>query len=237
MEMKKKVMLDPGHGGYDPGAIGKLGLQEKDVNLKLALKVGKLLESWGISVAYTRIEDGFVSLEDRVHRENVRKSDCFVSVHCNSFASATASGTETYAATKTSAGAELATAVYGSLSKAIGRASRGVKFQKFAVIANTNCPATLVEVAFISNAIEEALLKDESFLNKAAKGIGRGIAAYLRVEVINPEEGKTIVPIWQENAFNELVKKGVINTPEVWKDRLEDKITIGEVMGLLEKLI
>jgi len=93
---KFKVMLDAGHGGNDPGAIGH-GVKEKDVVLAVVLKVGKLLEKHkDIEVAYTRNKDVFIPVKDRSTIANKAKASVFVSVHCNSSTSATPFGTETF---------------------------------------------------------------------------------------------------------------------------------------------
>src|SRR5690606_9248495 len=93
---KFKVMLDAGHGGNDPGAIG-FGVKEKDVVLAVVLKVGKLLEKHkDIEVAYTRNKDIFIPVKDRSTIANKAKASIFVSVHCNSTTSGSAFGTETF---------------------------------------------------------------------------------------------------------------------------------------------
>jgi len=92
------VVIDPGHGGKDPGAVGrKLKAQEKDINLALALKLKQLLEKeLGITALLTRSDDRFVSLQDRTRFANERKADLFVSIHVNSSTSSASKGIETY---------------------------------------------------------------------------------------------------------------------------------------------
>ncbi|MCS7250325.1 MAG: N-acetylmuramoyl-L-alanine amidase [candidate division WOR-3 bacterium] len=80
----KLVVLDPGHGGKDPGAIGKMGTKEKDLNLKIAKKIKKYLEKLGLEVILTRNSDVFVSLGERAKIANDNKADLFISIHCNS---------------------------------------------------------------------------------------------------------------------------------------------------------
>ncbi len=89
------IMVDAGHGGKDPGAQG-FGLMEKDVNLRMALILGKELKSRGFKVVYTRTTDDFIPLEERTARANVRKVDLFISLHCNAHHDPTMSGLETY---------------------------------------------------------------------------------------------------------------------------------------------
>lgn len=92
----RTVMIDPGHGGKDPGAIGYRKMREKDVNLRFALILGKTLQNRGFRVLYTRTSDVFVPLEERTAMANVKKADLFVSVHCNAHEKSSMSGFETY---------------------------------------------------------------------------------------------------------------------------------------------
>ncbi|MCX8014500.1 MAG: N-acetylmuramoyl-L-alanine amidase [candidate division WOR-3 bacterium] len=93
----KTIVLDPGHGGVDPGAIGKKKLQEKDVNLKIAKILKKKLENYGLKVLMTRTDDRFVALSERTRFANEKKADLFVSIHCNaSEHNKKACGFETY---------------------------------------------------------------------------------------------------------------------------------------------
>lgn len=92
------VVLDPGHGGHDPGAIGYRGTKEKDVALKIAKKVGGYISEYlpEVKVVYTRDDDTFVGLEERGHLANEAEGDLFVSIHCNAFDDRRAKGSEVY---------------------------------------------------------------------------------------------------------------------------------------------
>ncbi|MFW5878681.1 MAG: N-acetylmuramoyl-L-alanine amidase [Myxococcota bacterium] len=92
----RRVVLDAGHGGHDPGAIGPSGLQEKGVVLDIALKVGALLEETGLEVVYTRTEDVFIPLEERTRIANDRSADLFVSIHANASTRRSRRGVSTY---------------------------------------------------------------------------------------------------------------------------------------------
>nr|MDK2851353.1 N-acetylmuramoyl-L-alanine amidase [Candidatus Cloacimonadota bacterium] len=94
----RRIVIDPGHGGRDPGAIGKvLGVHEKDVNLAVSLKLKALLErELGVTVLMTREDDSFVSLNDRTRFANENKADLFISIHTNASKSRSSQGTETY---------------------------------------------------------------------------------------------------------------------------------------------
>ncbi|MBU1041026.1 MAG: N-acetylmuramoyl-L-alanine amidase [Proteobacteria bacterium] len=91
----RTIMIDAGHGGKDPGAQGH-GLSEKDVNLRMALALGKVLKSRGFKVIYTRTTDVFLALEERTAMANAQKADLFLSVHCNAHTDPSMSGLETY---------------------------------------------------------------------------------------------------------------------------------------------
>lgn len=171
--------IDAGHGGSDSGAIGVTGVREKDITLKLALKVGKILTSKGVSVNYTRTDDRNVELSQRAAIANKAKARFFLSIHINTADTPTAHGTETYAFSSGGQGEKLAAAIQKNLVAAIGLTNRGVKFANFAVLRETSMPAALTEVSFICNPKEEAMLKDESFLDKAATGIAKGMIEIL----------------------------------------------------------
>lgn len=181
------VVLDPGHGGKDPGARGAK-INEKDVNLAIALKVGELLKQKGIKVEYTRSTDVFVDLEPRAKAANDLNPGVFVSIHCNASPDTTVQGTETYYYAPMEVPdlfmmqderKALASKVHQVLMNRIGRPSRGVKTANFSVLRNTDMPSILIETAFISNPEEEQLLMSDVFRNGAAQGIADGIAAYL----------------------------------------------------------
>lgn len=95
----RRVVLDPGHGGRDPGAIGPGGLREKDVALSVALRLRALLEAQGVEVIMTRRDDRFISLEARSALANRSGADLFLSIHCNACRSPATSGVETFALT------------------------------------------------------------------------------------------------------------------------------------------
>jgi len=89
------IMIDPGHGGKDPGAVSN-GLREKDINLRFSKMVGQKLKEKGFNVVYTRTTDKFIPLEQRTAMANVKKADLFISIHCNANRSKKINGMETY---------------------------------------------------------------------------------------------------------------------------------------------
>jgi len=170
-----KVFIDPGHGGKDPGAVWN-GLQEKDANLAIALKLKSKLESAGFTVIMRRTGDQYHTLDEIVSMANNSGADIFISIHNNASVSTSANGTETYwCANGVSGSSQLANLVQSRLLSQIGRANRGVKTANFRVIKYTSMPAALVECAFVSNPTEAALLKTASFQDKCATGLFNAI--------------------------------------------------------------
>jgi N-acetylmuramoyl-L-alanine amidase len=238
--------IDAGHGGMDPGAIGPTGLKEKDITLRLTLKVAKHLIDRGVKVNYTRIEDKTLSLSQRAAIANNSNSKYFLSIHINAAENINATGTETFAFSKGTEGEKLATSINNNLVRAIGLANRGVKFNNFAVLRETKMPATLTEVCFISNPKEEAMLKDEIFLDKTAEGIAKGMIEFLGLKwekqqtTSNVEKVETVesnTPKWQLEAFQKLIDEGIIEATGYWEERLDKPITAGEMFAVLSKMI
>ena len=170
-----KVVLDPGHGGADPGAVGAMGTKEKTVVLAITLKIGNILTKNGVNVVYTREIDKTQSLQAKCDVSNNAKPDYFVSIHANSFSVPTVSGIETFYSSGNLAGQKLAQAVQTELINATGRVNRGVKTAGFYVLNNTDATAILVETLFVSNAAEEKLLISDAYQSKLAQAIATGI--------------------------------------------------------------
>jgi N-acetylmuramoyl-L-alanine amidase len=176
------VVLDPGHGGSDPGAVGPSGFTEKEANLDIALRARNLLRGNGYQVVMTRDSDVAVSLERRVQIANSSGAKAFISIHNNAAASSAAHGTETYywsGASADSAGAQLARLIQEEVVAEIGLRNRGVLGADFYVLRNTIMPAALLEGAFISNPTEEQLLMTPSFRQRIAEGVYRGIRRFV----------------------------------------------------------
>lgn len=176
-----RVEINAGHGGKDPGAIGKRGTREKDINLDISLRLGTILEKLGVDVTYTRIKDEFHELSTIADKANKNKVDLFVSIHCNS-ADVLAAGIETFYYETSITGKLMATKIQQQLIKATGLKDRGAKGGKFTVLTKTNMTGVLVECGFLSNPQEEILLMSDEYRDKIAKSIAYAIT------------GKEIVP-------------------------------------------
>ncbi len=180
------IVLDPGHGGKDPGAIGSTGLQEKTVALDIALKAAEYLRQKGANVVLTREDDTFVDLYPRPAMATSSGAAAFVSIHMNASPNRSVDGTTTYYVRTPTTGGDQLKAEGSNLAKklqsrvqgALGTRNIGVLEADFVVLKASDVPAALVEVAFISNSNEEKMMKTEEFKDKAAKSIAEGIADY-----------------------------------------------------------
>ncbi|WP_429371577.1 N-acetylmuramoyl-L-alanine amidase [Paenibacillus sp. DS2015] len=178
---RKKVVIDAGHGGSDPGATSISKKMEKDFTLAVALKVEQLLlQEPAIELIMTRNSDVYPTLQDRVDLANNMNADVFVSIHADSF-SPTANGSQTFYYQRTNSKA-FANVIHKYLIKATGFKDRGVTENGFFVIKKTKMPAVLLEVGFLSNSDNEALLFTEELQNKVAQGIVNGIKEYLGIK-------------------------------------------------------
>lgn len=182
------MIIPPCHGGIDPGAVGPTGLKESFVAWKVSCILADVLSRYGIEIIFTRTEGVKVALDKRVDIANKSKADYFISIHINSATNPNATGTETYAYKKGVVGDDLAHLIQRNLVKEIELTDRGVKYNSLQVVRETTMPAALVEVAFINNPREEALLKNDEFIKKAAIGIAKGVLMYLGIDYILKEE-------------------------------------------------
>ena len=180
----KIIMLDAGHGGSDPGAIGPTyGTKEKDVVLPITLKTAALLEAQGARVILTRQQDRDVSLEGRVNLSNSHKPHLFVSIHADYNYNPATNGSTVYyssANPRSQESSRLGVHIMDELAKNPGLRRVGVRDSKYYVLRNNTVPAVLVETAFLSYAPEEALLRQDSFQQKVAAGITAGILRYFQ---------------------------------------------------------
>jgi N-acetylmuramoyl-L-alanine amidase len=217
----RTIVIDPGHGGRDPGAHGIHGTEEKDITLKVGLKLRELLKKDpGVRVLMTRERDVFVELEDRARFANGSEADLFVSIHVNSHPQRSVRGIEIYhfgeakdqralevaarengtplsstgvgweylvadllATKKIEASLELAwttkEAMISHLNGHYALVDHGVKTAPFYVLRFTSMPSILAEIAYISNATEEDLLRTGTFITRVAESLYGGVTAFL----------------------------------------------------------
>ncbi len=189
------VVIDPGHGGSDPGAIGykdgEIYLTESFANLDISLRLYDLLKSQGVNVAMTRTTDVYVGLKERAEYANNLDASLFICVHNNSATTPAAHGSMVYYYTGTTD--HITEKAYGITSKDLakliheGILKQGERYDrkiadgsKFVVLYSTNMPAILTECAFLSNDEERELLNSEEFRQKLAEGIASGVLKALK---------------------------------------------------------
>lgn len=182
--LKNSAVIDPGHGGVDPGteAYDK-SFVEKDINLKIAKEMRQELIFNGIKVSLTREDDTLNKLSDVVEYSKSKDPDVFVSIHINSYdKSDKYNGVSAYYSKENAVSAEsmaLADAIQKNIISSDGWNDRQVKEETFYVIKHNPMPATLVECGFASNPEDVARLNNNEVLNNLAKNISKGIIEYL----------------------------------------------------------
>ena len=187
-------MIDPGHGGKDPGALGPSGYKEATVTLAVGLELRRLLKLNGVNALMTRETDKYLNLSQRAQIANKSKAVLFLSIHCNS-ATSPASGIETFCARQTKVGYPFAENVQESLMAAFpDHADRGVKRANFTVLKRTKMPAVLAELEFIHTPDGERHLSNKVIQRRYAQALMRGVLIQLGMKpapvVKDPPEPK-----------------------------------------------
>lgn len=189
-----KVVIDPGHGGYDTGA-GYGGFEEKFINLTISEKLKVNLEIYGITVFLTRDEDSFLSLAERAEITNSIKPDVFISIHVNALNTSRAiRGVETYYWTSQSQ--KLAYYVQKSILSNVQIPDHFIRRAKFYVVRHTASPAVLAELGFLSNHDDRELLTSLTVQDQYAKALTEAILKFLDIEPkrTETERGRTGEP-------------------------------------------
>lgn len=173
------VIIDPGHGGPDPGAIGINGLQEKGIVLDIGNQVAASLQRQGIQALLTRADDRDLDLEPRVQMAEQSNATVFVSIHANaiSLSRPDISGLETY---YHESGLGLAKIIHQNVLQMTGARDRGVRKARFYVLRKTSMPSVLVEVGFVTGRDDASRLSNPAYRTQMADAIARGILQYLQ---------------------------------------------------------
>ena len=177
---KKIIIIDAGHGGTDPGSV-KQGVQEKNINLQIALKLQKRLERKGYKVVMTRTDDTAISLINRTKLANKAKGDLLISIHQNSFRDASVHGIEVfYTPGKETYDDRLANCIQEALISYTQAKDRHVReITNLLIIRESNMSACLIESAYLSNDTERELIQTKDYQDKVVTGIIEGIENFL----------------------------------------------------------
>ncbi|NMB46841.1 MAG: AMIN domain-containing protein [Firmicutes bacterium] len=183
----RSILIDAGHGGFQPGAPGVNSIWEKTYNLELALRVGELLQWAGARVSYTRMTDQTISLRERVDMVQAVDAEILISIHANASLARDATGTETLYHPAIAESRSLAAAVQENLVSQLGLFDRGIKQRNdLYILRHSPVPSTLVEVGFLDHIEEGPFLLTPEAIDRASMGLVRGIAAFFRDHPIRP---------------------------------------------------
>lgn len=218
MIMKNGIFIDLGHGGNDSGAVGKSSTEAMLV-LEIGKELNNLLLNSSVKYRFSRLEDRFLTLQERCNLANNMKADMFLSIHINSAKNTSATGTEAwiYSLKNNKIAIDFAAAITNELSNTIKTNNRGVKVNpKFTVLKNTRMKALILEVGFISN------IKEEKSIENNIKAIAKTIYInILNLYGLNGMEQKHLYKVCigafenKDNAIkfkNEAISKGFKDT-------------------------
>jgi N-acetylmuramoyl-L-alanine amidase len=201
----KVIVIDPGHGGVDPGAQNS-GVKEKDINLDISLRLRKVLETKGCTVILTReVDKDFfmpgkyvgrmakrIDLNQRISLASSNNADLFISIHSNSFPRRNTYGMETYYHQKSSTGKILAELIQKQLTQLQPENKRQAKAGDYYLINQTKMPAVIVEVGFISNPRERKMLLSNDYRDSIANAIADGLVSYFATPKETREGTQTV---------------------------------------------
>ena len=180
------VVIDSGHGGKDPGKVGVNGVNEADVNLKIAQNLKKILEAQGVTVIMTREDEGSLAgsksedMQKRVSIINEKKPALAVSVHQNSYSSEEVHGAQVFYYTNSAEGGKAARIMQEALLDVDGDNKRKEKANDtYYMLKRTDVPVIIVECGFLSNRAEADLLVTEEYQDRLAEAIAKGILEYM----------------------------------------------------------
>ena len=183
---RKVVLLDPGHGGWDPGKVGIGDVLEKNINLEIALKLQSLLEQGGATVLMTRIEDEALGsgknsdLRARSNLSGTTSADIIVSIHQNSYPAENVTGTQVFFYEGSERSRRLAEYIQAEVKHFLGQiTNREAKSDSsYYILKQTSIPAVIVECGFLSSPTETRLLVDGEYQERMAWAIYKGILEY-----------------------------------------------------------
>jgi N-acetylmuramoyl-L-alanine amidase len=172
------VIVDPGHGGKDPGA-GHNGCTEKTIVLEVARMVTEMLRASGVDARMTRSDDTFVELNDRAAKARQVRAKLFISIHCDAAANRGARGFTIYTPeTRRRQSSAFAAAIEKAML-GTNMSSRGVRGADFRVLMRTTCPAVLLELGYLTNRYDARRLASRSYQIASARAIANAVTAHL----------------------------------------------------------
>ncbi len=206
-EKKITIVIDPGHGGRDPGKVGVNNALEKDINLIIALKLKNLLELNDIKVIMTREEDvGLYSetdsnkkradMRNRVDIINNNNVDLALSIHQNSFTQESVKGAQAFYYQASPQGRRLAEIIQAQLIDTIGDGNKrkAKSNTSYYMITRTKCPLVIVECGYLSNGQEAILLTENDYQEKMAWGIHLAVMQFIKEGGLEGATGGTVTP-------------------------------------------
>lgn len=197
----RTIVIDPGHGGIDPGAVGSGGIKEKEIVLQVSKRLEQLLKNAGAKVILTRESDIDLStpgsgsllkrkredLSKRVALANDNNASVFLSIHVNAFPSSRWRGAQTFYQKKDEDSKRLAECVQSELIKIMKNTTRAAKASDFYTTRHTKMAGVIIEIGFISNPAEASLLNKPAYQRKLAHAIYSGLIKYYAEQLPKPE--------------------------------------------------
>lgn len=171
------IVLDPGHGGNDPGAIGFNNVMEKDLTLSISETVASYLRNAGATVKTTRSDDHYVSLEERVEMSSSYQTDAFISLHYNAYPFMAVNGIGTYFFTN-GQDHKLAESIQHAIGQQVGLHDRGIHYGNYHVLRENSDLAVLLELGFITNPSDLFTIETSDYQNNVAQAITNGLENY-----------------------------------------------------------
>jgi N-acetylmuramoyl-L-alanine amidase len=200
----KVIVIDPGHGGIDPGKVSPNGVEEKNINLEISKRLATILGQAGAAVILTRETDTQLSssetkglsskhredLSQRVKIANDRNADLYISIHCNSYPDSKQHGAQIFYQPGSEESKHLAESIQQEIIRLLGNTTRKAKAVDYFVTRNSKMPTVIVETGFITNPKEEKLLLDPAYQSKMAWSIYAGVIKYYADKADNTEKSK-----------------------------------------------
>lgn len=175
----KNIVLDPGHGGYDPGSTAVNGVFEKQLTLDVAKSIGAALEARGATVIYTRSSDRYVSLYDRVRISNLYWTDAFISIHFNAFTNSSVNGVSTHYYGNQH-NYQLAAAIQHELVGQTALHNRGVQLDNYYVLRENRDTSVLLELGFLTNQSDLNHIMSNNYRSQVGEAVANGLVNYFQ---------------------------------------------------------